>query len=86
MNWDEERTGRLKALWAEGKSAAQIAKAMGTTRNAVMGKMFRLGLSDKDRQGAHAEATARRRRKKHQAAIAAERAAWEKARAARRAQ
>lgn len=46
MAWTEERVEQLKVLWAEGLSAAQIANKMGgVTRNAVIGKVHRLGLS-----------------------------------------
>ena len=46
MAWDEERVELLKKLWAEGLSASQIASKMGgVTRNAVIGKVHRLGLS-----------------------------------------
>jgi GcrA cell cycle regulator len=46
MAWTEERVETLKKLWAEGLSAAQIAnKIGGVTRNAVIGKVHRLGLS-----------------------------------------
>ena len=46
MAWDEERVEQLKKLWAEGLSASQIASKMGgVTRNAVIGKVHRLGLS-----------------------------------------
>lgn len=46
MNWTDERTEKLKALWADGLSANQIAKQLGgVTRNAVIGKVHRLGLS-----------------------------------------
>ena len=46
MAWTEERVEQLKTLWAEGLSAAQIANKMGgVTRNAVIGKVHRLGLS-----------------------------------------
>ena len=45
--WTEDRVGTLKKLWLEGQSASQIAKALGggVTRNAVIGKVHRLGLS-----------------------------------------
>lgn len=44
--WSEERTALLRKLWAEGLSASQIAKQLGgTTRNAVIGKVHRLGLA-----------------------------------------
>lgn len=46
MAWTDERVELLKKLWAEGLSAAQIANKMGgVTRNAVIGKVHRLGLS-----------------------------------------
>ena len=46
MAWTEERVSELKKLWAEGHSASQIAKQLGgVTRNAVIGKVHRLGLS-----------------------------------------
>ena len=46
MSWTEERVEVLKKLWAEGHSASQIAKQLGgVTRNAVIGKVHRLGLS-----------------------------------------
>lgn len=48
MSWTDERVEKLKELWAEGKSASQIAKEMGgVTRNAVIGKVHRLGLSNR---------------------------------------
>ena len=46
MSWTEERVEFLKKLWAEGHSASQIATELGSvTRNAVIGKVHRLGLS-----------------------------------------
>ncbi len=46
MAWTEDRVEQLKKLWAEGLSASQIARTMGdVTRNAVIGKVHRLGLS-----------------------------------------
>lgn len=46
VNWTEERTEQLKKLWAEGLSASQIASTIGNvTRNAVIGKVHRMGLS-----------------------------------------
>jgi len=43
--WTSERTERLKKLFDAGLSCSQIACEIGTTRNAVIGKMHRLGLS-----------------------------------------
>jgi len=46
MAWNDERVELLKRLWAEGLSASQIASRLGgVTRNAVIGKVHRLGLS-----------------------------------------
>lgn len=46
MSWTDERVARLSKLWAEGLSASQIANDLGgVTRNAVIGKVHRLGLS-----------------------------------------
>lgn len=46
MAWTEERVELLKKFWAEGLSASQIAARLGgVTRNAVIGKVHRLGLS-----------------------------------------
>ena len=49
MSWTDERVELLKTMWAEGKSASQIAKELGSvTRNAVIGKVHRLGLSSRN--------------------------------------
>ena len=46
MAWNDERVDLLKKLWADGLSASQIAGRLGgVTRNAVIGKVHRLGLS-----------------------------------------
>lgn len=48
MSWTDERVDVLKSMWGEGKSASQIAKELGgVTRNAVIGKVHRLGLSNR---------------------------------------
>jgi GcrA cell cycle regulator len=48
MSWTEERVETLRKMWTEGKSASQIAKELGSvTRNAVIGKVHRLGLSNR---------------------------------------
>ena len=48
MAWTDERVELLKKLWAEGLSASQIAARLGgVTRNAVIGKAHRLGLTGK---------------------------------------
>ncbi|MCJ8139907.1 GcrA family cell cycle regulator [Falsirhodobacter halotolerans] len=48
MSWTDERVETLKRMWTEGQSASQIAKVLGgVTRNAVIGKVHRLGLSNR---------------------------------------
>ena len=48
MSWTDERVLLLKKLWGEGQSASKIAKELGgVTRNAVIGKVHRLGLSNR---------------------------------------
>jgi len=48
MSWTDDRVEKLKTMWTEGKSASQIAKELGgVTRNAVIGKVHRLGLSNR---------------------------------------
>ncbi|MEL6451497.1 MAG: GcrA family cell cycle regulator [Pseudomonadota bacterium] len=57
MSWTDERVELLKKMWGEGQSASQIAKELGgVTRNAVIGKVHRLGLSNRAGSGAAAPA------------------------------
>ena len=52
MSWTDERVETLKRMWSEGQSASQIAKELGgVTRNAVIGKVHRLGLSNRNGGG-----------------------------------
>src|SRR5215468_3309507 len=45
-SWTDERVELLRKLWSDGLSASQIAAELGgITRNAVIGKVHRLGLS-----------------------------------------
>lgn len=46
--WSDERVERIVQLWGDGRSASAIAALIGgTTRNAVLGKLHRLGLTQK---------------------------------------
>ncbi|MEI4194264.1 GcrA family cell cycle regulator [Roseovarius sp. E0-M6] len=57
MSWNDERVEILKKMWGEGQSASQIAKELGgVTRNAVIGKVHRLGLSNRNGGGGAAAA------------------------------
>jgi len=57
MAWTDERVEVLKKMWGEGQSASQIAKELGgVTRNAVIGKVHRLGLSNRNGGGGTAKA------------------------------
>ena len=45
MDWTDELIARLRALWAEGHSTAEIGRRMGISKNAVVGKAHRLQLT-----------------------------------------
>jgi GcrA cell cycle regulator len=83
MSWTDERVELLKKMWTEGQSASQIAKELGgVTRNAVIGKVHRLGLSNRvggpagaeGEDAPEAEAQARGDKPRAEAAGAAHRA------------
>ena len=60
MSWTDERVELLKKMWGEGQSASQIAKELGgVTRNAVIGKVHRLGLSNRATASAKTETKAK---------------------------
>jgi GcrA cell cycle regulator len=51
MTWTDERVETLKKLWHDGLSASTIAQNIGeVTRNAVIGKVHRLGLAGRATQ------------------------------------
>jgi len=62
MAWTEDRVATLTKLWADGLSASQIAKQLGgVTRNAVIGKVHRLGLSGRAKPSSPARKAAARK-------------------------
>ena len=49
MDWTDERIAALKSMWLEGMSASQVARRLGgVSRNAVIGKVHRMGLAGRD--------------------------------------
>ncbi len=65
LTWSHNRVEQLKKLWEAGLSASQIAAELGNvSRNAVIGKVHRLGLSGR---GKSLSSAAPRRRKAHPA-------------------
>jgi GcrA cell cycle regulator len=63
-SWSEERVALLKRCFHAGLSCSQIAREIGVTRNAVIGKMHRLGLSRPK------DIVARQRAQRHAAKLA----------------
>jgi GcrA cell cycle regulator len=50
FDWTDAAIARLKELWAEGLPASECGKRLGVSRNSVIGKIHRLGLSHKYRR------------------------------------
>lgn len=44
MEWNEETLARLRELWTEGHSTAEIGRQLGVSKNAIVGKAHRLDL------------------------------------------
>jgi GcrA cell cycle regulator len=52
LTWTDDRVALLRRLWEDGQSASKIAAQLGgVTRNAVIGKVHRLGLAGRLRAG-----------------------------------
>ena len=63
LTWSDDRVEQLKKLWEGGLSASQIAAELGSvTRNAVIGKVHRLGLSGRAKSPASAAPRQRKAR------------------------
>ena len=45
MEWNEEIIARLRELWTEGHSTAEIGRRLGVSKNAIVGKAHRLDLT-----------------------------------------
>lgn len=62
VSWTDDRVELLKKLWLEGLSASQIAAQLGgVTRNAVIGKVHRLGMSGRVKAPSSAPRTPRKK-------------------------
>ena len=47
MAWTDDKVKQLKKLWTKGKSAVEIAKELGISKNSVIGKVHRLNLASR---------------------------------------
>lgn len=66
--WTEQRVETLKTMWADGASASQIAARLGgVSRNAVVGKVHRLGLEGRKTVTRTSHSTVRRNIEKRRA-------------------
>jgi GcrA cell cycle regulator len=71
MTWTDERVEQLKKLWSDGLSASQIAAELGgITRNAVIGKVHRLGLSGRTKAPSSSAPRQRKPRATHMLRVA----------------
>ena len=71
MTWTDERVELLKKLWADGLSASRIAAELGgVSRNSVIGKVHRLGLSGRAKSASASVPRQRKPRVQHMMRIA----------------
>jgi GcrA cell cycle regulator len=47
FDWNDVVIGRLRSLWSEGHSTAEIGRRLGVSKNAIVGKAHRLDLPDR---------------------------------------
>lgn len=58
MEWTEESIARLRSLWSEGLSTAEIGRRLNISKNAVVGKAHRLNLPSRPSPIRRSEGTA----------------------------
>ena len=46
--WDDAKVAKLRRMWADGLTAAEIGRRLGCTKSAALGKAHRLGLPTRD--------------------------------------
>jgi GcrA cell cycle regulator len=44
MDWNDDTIAKIRALWGEGLSTAEIGRRMGVSKNSIVGKAHRLNL------------------------------------------
>lgn len=71
MSWTDERVELLRKLWSEGLSASRVAAALGPdiTRNAVIGKIHRLGLAERAKTATQPRPRAQRAQQQQRPAV-----------------
>lgn len=65
FTWPKEKVAKLIALWEAGKTSAQIGAELGTTRNAVLGKLHRLNVKPGSRAKAPVISAVKTRDERH---------------------
>jgi GcrA cell cycle regulator len=63
QNWTVEKLALLKELWGKGNTAAAIARQLGVSKSAVLGKIFRLRLPPAEKPLPDADFSPAHRRK-----------------------
>jgi GcrA cell cycle regulator len=63
FNWTQDAIDKLRALWAEGHSAAEIGRRMNVSKNAIVGKAHRLKLRQRPSPIIHLDPDAPPRRR-----------------------
>lgn len=64
FDWTDAAVSKLKVLYFDGKSCSAIGAALGCGRNAVIGKVHRLGLPLRGQSGGKVQADAARKGRK----------------------
>lgn len=58
IEWTPEVIGKVRRLWVDGHSATEVARLVGNglTRSAVLGRIYRMGLSRNGKKPVHVAA------------------------------